>query len=106
MAAVEINYYVPQLKGLYLGIKGGMAVATASASTTPTSSTSPSSNPTGTAATSGNASSFAAGGAVAVGYDYPLLPTLSIGAEANYFFVTGDIATKITNLMGSIKFIF
>jgi hypothetical protein len=111
LASIELNYYILRVPGLYVGAKAGLGMAAANTTSDPTSTTSSSSSNTGVGAPAGQAApntfSFALGGGVAAGYDYPVWQQqLTVGAESNVFFLTGDLATTIFNVMGSVKYVF
>lgn len=99
MFAAELNYFLPQLEGLHLGAKLGYGIASASAtgSSTVNGVTTP---------VTVSASSAAIGGAAAVGYDYRLMPMLSIGAEANFFVISGGVSSTLIDVLASVKYNF
>lgn len=99
--AGEINYYIPPVKGLHVGIKGGVAVASVSATNIPTNTTG-----TTTTTTTAATSSVAIAGAAALGYDLAVLPLLSIGAEANIFLIGGTVSSTVINTLAVLKFTF
>ena len=89
LLAAEANYHVPQVPELHFGGKIGLGISSQAATASLSSS-------------STQAPAFAG----TAGYDYPVTPTLSLGAEANFFYVAGDIATTVFNGLGAIKFTF
>jgi hypothetical protein len=89
LLAAEANYHVPQVPELHFGGKIGLGISSQAATASVTSS-------------STQAPAFAG----TAGYDYPVTPMLSLGAEANFFYVAGDIATTVFNGLGAVKFTF
>lgn len=89
LLAAEANYHVPQVPELHFGGKVGLGLSSQAATASVTSS-------------STQAPAFAG----TAGYDYPVTPGLSLGAEANFFYVAGDIAMTVFNGLGAIKFTF
>jgi hypothetical protein len=109
MAAVEANYCFHQVPGLCAGAKGGLTMAMSNAVSTTTSNTGsgvPVVGPPTTTPTSANTSTFGVMGGLAVGYDYPVFWSFSVGAEANAFLLSGDITSNVVNLLATIKYIF
>jgi len=99
--AAELNYYVPgDFKGLYIGPKLGVALLSSSASATGTSGTV---SVTQTSA-SGSVVGLAVGGAI--GYDYEIVPTFALGAQANAFYVSGSIGGSVIDGLLEFKFQF
>jgi hypothetical protein len=98
LLAGELNYFVPQVPEIHFGAKMGMGIASASA--------------LGTTATGAGGetvpglSTFAFAGGITGGYDYPVTQQLSLGLEANFFYVTGDIASTVFNGLGAFKYTF
>lgn len=90
LMALEANYYVPQVPEIHFGGKVGLGISSAAA--------------TGSIAVATSTLAPAAG--ITAGYDYPVTPLLSLGVEANFFYVMGDIATTVFNGLGAIKFTF
>jgi hypothetical protein len=112
LGAFELNYSIHRIPGLYVGAKVGLTMAMSNAVSTTTSTTAPGGNgvpvvgPPVVTPTTANTSTFGAVAGLGVGYDYPVIWTLSAGGEVNALFMTGDIASSVVNFLATVKYIF
>lgn len=99
LLAAELNYYVPPVPELHFGGKIGIGFASASATATANVSTGVT-----TYTPAGTTTGLATG--AAMGYDYPVIPELSLGGEVNVFYIAGGVSSSLVSLLGDVKYTF
>jgi hypothetical protein len=86
--AGELNYFLQDMKGLHLGAKLGLAMASTTTSGTGT-------------ALDGSTSSSGAAYGIGAGYDVPLSHEISLGGEANFLILSSSGGSSTSSAGGS-----